>query len=89
LDPLNLTPEERQDLGRVGRILTPQERREHAEVEEKYRVKPLTPDERERWLLQYGGQRRSGAPPHTVGEVIQRMLEMLDKGIKAITPPRQ
>jgi hypothetical protein len=56
LDPLTLTPEERQDLARMGRILTPQERRDHAEAEEKYRVRPLAPEETERWLLQYGGQ---------------------------------
>jgi hypothetical protein len=87
LNPLTLTPEERQDLRRMGRILTAEERKEHAEAEAKYRVQPLTPDEMERWLLRYGGQRRNDVSPHTLGEVIERILEMIGKGIKAIIPP--
>jgi hypothetical protein len=69
----------------MGRILTPQERKEHAEIEAKYRVRPLTPEEREYWLLQYVGKRRNDVPP-TPGEVLQRILEMIGKGIKIIPP---
>lgn len=87
LNPVTLTPEERHDLARLGRILTPEERKEHAEVERKYRVRPMTPEETERWLLEYGGLTRSDVPPHALGEVIQRMLEMIGKGFKAITSP--
>jgi len=89
LNPISLSPEERHDLGRMGRILTPQERHEHAEIEAKYRVRPLTPEETEYWLLQYGGKRRNDVPPHALGEVISRILEMIGNGIKAITPPRK
>jgi hypothetical protein len=89
LNPLTLTPEEQRDLRRLGLILTPEERKEHAEAEAKYRVRPLTPEEMKRWFLQYGGQRRNDVPPHTSGEVIDRILAMIGKGIKAITPPRK
>jgi hypothetical protein len=82
LNPLTLTLEERQDLRRLGRILTPAERKEHAEAEAKYRVRPLTPEEMERWLLQYGGQRRNDVQHHTLGEVIERILEKIGKGIR-------
>jgi hypothetical protein len=84
LNPHTLTPEERKDLRRMGRILTPEERKDHAEAEAKYRVRPLTRDEMERWLQQYRGQRGNDAPPRTPGEVIERILEMIGKGIKAI-----
>jgi hypothetical protein len=87
LNPHTLTPEERHDLRRMGRILNPEERKDHAEAEAKYRVRPLTRDEMERWLQQYRGQRGNDAPPRTPGEVIERILEMIGKGIKAITPP--
>ena len=89
LSPLTLTPEERQDLARMGRILTPAERKEHAEAEAKYRLQPLTPEEMKQWFLQYGENRRNDGQPQTLGEVIQRILEMTGKGIKAITPPRK
>jgi hypothetical protein len=69
LNPLTLTPEERRDLGHMGRILTAQERKEHAEIERKYRLRPLTPEEREYWLLQYGGRRRNDLPPPALAEV--------------------
>jgi hypothetical protein len=87
LNPLTLTPEERYDLRRLGRILTPEERKDHAEAEAKYTVRPLTPDEMNRWLAQYMGQRRND--PYTPGEVLERILEMVSRGIKAIIPPRK
>jgi hypothetical protein len=87
LNPLTLTPEERQDLRHMGRILTPEERKEHAEAEARYSVRPLTPEEMERWLLQYGGQRGNDGQHHTLGEVIERILEKIGKGIKAIIHP--
>jgi hypothetical protein len=87
LNPLSLTSEERQDLARLGRILTPQERIEHAEAEVRYMLKPLTPEEMRRWLLQCAGQRRNDVQQHTLGEVMERIFETLTKGIKALIPP--
>ncbi len=81
--------ERAQKLGLDPLTLTPQERKEHAEIEAKYRVRPPTPEETEYWLLQYGGKRRNDVPPHALGEVISRILEMIGNGIKAITPPRK
>jgi hypothetical protein len=87
LNPLALTPEERQDLRRMGRILTPEERKEHAEAEAKYRLRPLTSEEMERWFFQYGEQRKNDVQHHTLGEVIERILEKIGKGTKAIIHP--
>ena len=79
LNPLTLTPEERQDLGYWGHIRTDEERKAYAEYKAKHSIRPFTQEEMEQWL-------RHGLRPPTLGEVIERILEMIGKGIKAIRP---